>query len=310
MGRKRGMRGEGEQLTGARLPARASDLPIPPERLYLHGKLPRGPAVAIVGTRKASERGMVFTRALAAELARAGVAILSGGARGIDTAAHEGALDGGGVTVVVTPAGFDHPYPEENRGLYERILEGGGAYLSLFPDDAPAVRATFFARNAVLAALSHAVIVTETPIVSGARNAAKWARQLGRGLFVVPHSPWETAGAGAILELRLGARPLDRPKEVLTFLSAAALHPLPTSAQVVEPIAAAEQAELWPLGDADDADRVLRAIRQGAAHADEIAEQTGLSAALVQRRILTLTLSGVLVPGPLGSLKLVKTRNR
>jgi len=300
------MRGQGEELTGARLPPRVSDLPASPQRLYLHGRLPRGPAVAIVGTRKASERGIAFTRALAAELARAGVAVLSGGARGIDTAAHEGALDGGGATVVVTPAGFDHPYPEENRGLYERVLSGGGGYLSLFPDDAPAVRATFFARNAVLAALAHAVIVTETPIVSGARNAAKWARQLGRALFVVPHSPWESAGAGAILELRLGARPLDRAKEVLTFLRSSGLHPLSGGVRLEGITAAAEQGELWAApADPIEPDPVLEAVRRGAVHPDEIAERTGLSPALVQRRILTLTLSGVLVPGPLGSVKVV-----
>src|SRR3954469_25974014 len=103
-----------KELTGERLPPRISDLADPPARLYLHGELPRGPAVAVVGTRKASAEGLAFTRALAAELAAAGVAVLSGGAKGVDTAAHEGALDVGGVTVVVTPAGFERPFPKEN----------------------------------------------------------------------------------------------------------------------------------------------------------------------------------------------------
>jgi DNA processing protein len=284
------------ELVGERLPPRLADLDEPPTRLYLHGELPRGPAVAIVGTRHPSPNGIAFTRSLAAELATAGVAILSGGAKGIDTAAHEGALDVGGVTVVVTPAGFEKPYPKENASLYQRVLDTGGAYLSLFPDEAPAVRATFFARNACLVALSHAVVVTQTPWVSGSRNAAKWARRLGRGLFVVPHSPWDKAGAGAIQELRWGARPLDRAKEMLTFLRDAGFHPLPRAAQ----------GELWPAASpASDADPVLQALRDGAVHADEIVDRTGLSLATVEQRILTLALSGVLVPGPLGSLKRV-----
>jgi DNA processing protein len=281
------------ELLGDALPPRLADLPEPPRRLYLRGELPRGPAVAVVGTRKASADGLAFTRRFAAELAAAGVAILSGGAQGVDTAAHQGALDAGGVTVVVTAAGFEHPFPKENAGLFQQVLDGGGAYLSLFPDDVPAKRPAFFARNACLVALSHAVVVTQAPFISGAANAAKWARRLGRALFVVPHSPWVTEGNGAIQELRRGGRPLDRPKEVLRFLRAAGFHPLAR---------APAQGELFSSEPGDD-DPVLRALREGAVHADEIVDRTGLSLATVQQRILTLALSGVLVPGPLGSLK-------
>jgi DNA processing protein len=283
------------ELSGSSLPARLADLPQPPARLYLRGELPGGPAVAVVGTRKASPDGLTFTRGFAAELAAAGVAILSGGAEGIDTAAHQGALDAGGITVVVTAAGFEQPFPKQNAELFRQVLERGGAYLSLFPDDAPARRPAFFARNACLVALAHAVVVTQAPFISGAANAAKWARRLGRPLFVVPHSPWVAQGSGAIQELRRGARPLDRPKEVLKFLRDAGYHPLPASGPV--------QGELFSDPGDVEVDPVLRALREGAVHADEIVERTGLSLATVQQRILTLALSGVLVPGPLGSLK-------
>jgi DNA processing protein len=300
------MRGEGEELSGASLPPRLSDLPQPPERLYLHGCLPRGPAVAIVGTRSATREAVDWTRALAAELAAAGVAVLSGGAEGIDTAAHEGALDAGGVTVVVTPAGFDHPFPKANAGLFRRVVESHGGYLSTYPDQLTAKRHHFFARNGYLVALSHAVIVAQTRFRGGAVNAAKWARQLGRPLFVVPQSPWVEPGSGAIVELRRGARPLDRAKDVLTFLAESGLHALsPGTPSIKE---GSVQAELWLPSSDSAGDPVLEAVRAGAVHADEIADRTGLSAATVQRRILTLTLSGVLVPGPLGSLKLVTTR--
>lgn len=289
-----------QELSGPRLPPRLADLEEPPERLYLEGVLPRGPAVAIVGTRHPSAEAVEFTRGLASELAAAGVAIVSGGALGIDTAAHEGALQAGGVTVVVTVPGFARPYPAENAGLFRRIIESGGAYLSLFPEHVVATRGAFFARNGCLVALSHALIVSQTKVVGGARNAAAWARRLERPIFVVPHSPWVRQGKGSIIELRLGGRPLDGSKDVLTFLRDAGLHAVPTGARVPS-----SQGELWSHSDAPATDPVLQALREGAVHTDEIVDRTGLSLAAVQQRILTLALSGVLVPGPLGSLKLV-----
>ncbi len=284
------------ELRGAARPARLLELTAPPEAVFLRGELPRGPAVAIVGTREPSLEGVAFTRRLAAELAAAGVAVLSGGAKGIDTAAHEGALDVGGSTVVVAPAGFSRPFPEDNARLFERVVATGGAYLSLYPDHVPADQAIFFARNACLVALADAVIVSQLPARrSGAANAAKWARQLGRPLFIVPHSPWVTEGGGATRELRLGGRPLDRAKDMLKFLRTAGLHAVPLPAQ----------GELWRAADAGPPDAVLLALRSGASQTAEIAALTGLSVATVQQRILTLALSGVLVPGPSGSLKLV-----
>jgi DNA processing protein len=284
-----------QQLSGERLPPRLADLESPPVSLYLRGELPRGPAVAIVGTRNPSADAVAFTRSLAADLAAAGVAVLSGGAEGIDTAAHEGALDVAGVTVVVAPGGWNRPFPAENAQLFQRVVDSGGAYLSLRADEVGADQGIFFARNACLVALSHAVVVTQLPFRSGAANAAKWARRLGRPLFVVPHSPWVPEGKGAIRELRRGALPLDRAKEVLMLLRDSGLHPLPGPVQ----------GELWPAAAPPDGDPVLQALKSGACYADEICERTGLSLATVQQRILTLALSGVLVPGPLGSLKLV-----
>lgn len=289
-----------KELTGDRLPAVLADLDQPPDRLYLDGELPRGPAVAIVGTRKPSVEGAAFARGLASELAAAGVTIVSGGASGIDTAAHEGALDVGGVTVVVAVPGLSRPFPPENEALFRRVVGSGGAYLSLFPEDAAATRAKFFARNGCLVALSHAVVVAQTPYIGGARNAAKWARRLGRPLFAVPHSPWVAEGRGAVAELRLGARPLDGPRDVLMLLHRSGQHAIPVATR-----GGAAQGELRDSPGARAEDPVLSALREGAVHPDEIVDRTGLSLATVQRRILTLALSGVLVPGPLGSLKLV-----
>lgn len=296
-------------LRGQLLPPRLADLARPPKALYLHGELPRGPAVAIVGTRHPSAEGLAFTRRLASELATAGVAIVSGGAQGIDTAAHQAALEVGGTTVVVAPAGFRRPFPAENAELFRQVVERGGAYLSLVEEETPACPPVFFPRNGCLVALGHALVVAEAPFRSGARNAAAWARRLGRPLFAVPHSPWHPQGKGCISELKLGARPLDTPRDVLRLFEAQGLHALPSAAparasETSGGVTSPEQLHL-ALEGSGLSDPVLSALQQGASHADEIAERTGLSAAAVQRRLLTLALSGVLVPGPTGSLKLV-----
>ncbi len=208
-----------EVLVGPTLPVRLRDLREPPTAMYLRGALPRGPAVAVVGTRDPSGEAVEFTRDLAAALAAEGVAIYSGGAKGIDLAAHEGTLEAGGATVVVAPAGFHRPFPEDHGGVFHRIVERGGAYLSAFPDDEPARLGHFLLRNAHLAALVHALVVVQCDFRSGARNAARRARELGRVVFAVPHSPWFAEGAGCNRELERGAIPLRAPAQVLSALA-------------------------------------------------------------------------------------------
>jgi DNA processing protein len=268
--------------------------------MHLHGELPRGPAVAIVGTRYPSARGVRFTEELAAALVRRGVAVLSGGAKGIDTAAHRGALAAGGVTVVVAPAGFDTPFPRENAALFREIVDSGGAYLSLVPDARPATRSIFFQRNACLVALSHAVVVAEAPVRSGARNAAKCARELGRSLLAVPFAPWQWRGRGSVVELRLGAGLCTGARDVMATLERQLLRPVPLPGQVAK-----SQGELPfpgpevpPREPGTEAASVLAAIAAGARTTDEICDRTGLGPGAVQHHVLTLTLEGVLAPDP------------
>jgi DNA processing protein len=196
--------------------------------MFLHGRLPTGPVVALVGTRKPSAAAVKYTEELAYQLTRAGVAVASGGAQGIDTAAHRGALNAGGQTLVVAPCSYDRPFPEENTALYEEVVRSGGGFISPFERGVPAQTHAFFARNAQLVAMSSAVVVVEAPIRSGARNAALWARRLSRPLFAVPHAPWERRGAGCLLEIKLGASVLCSARDVLARLQALNLHAIPT----------------------------------------------------------------------------------
>ena len=295
-------------LESSTLPARLADLEAPPSRLFLHGELPRGPSVAIVGTRDPSDLGAEFAHRLAKALAKAGIAVFSGGAQGIDTAAHRGALDGGGVTVVVAPAGFDHPFPKENSALFRNIVARGGAYLSLVEGPVPATNGAFFPRNAVLVALAHAVVVVEAPIRSGARNAAKNARRLGRPLFAVPCHPDHTNGRGCLAELQLGARCLINENDLFKALAEQNLHVV-----AARPRRAAEEhpnqeslkfSETSP--PTGDSAAVRWAVERGAATADEIVLMLGLTAGRVSELILTLRLEGVLVTDPSGRLQIPK----
>ncbi|HEY9084644.1 MAG TPA: DNA-processing protein DprA [Candidatus Tyrphobacter sp.] len=133
------------------------------------------PCVAVVGTRSATPYGRRLARGFARELAAAGCCILSGLALGIDACAHEGALDAGAPTIGVLGGGHDHFFPRRNLVLAERIVAGGGAVLSPFAPEHPALPAQFLERNGVVAALADAVLVVEAPARSGALNTASWA---------------------------------------------------------------------------------------------------------------------------------------
>ncbi|HTQ07161.1 MAG TPA: DNA-processing protein DprA [Polyangiaceae bacterium] len=288
------------------------DLPEPPAELHLIGELPRGPTVAIVGTRHPSAAALDFGKLLARQLARAGIIILSGGAEGIDTGAHLGALEGEGRTVVVAPAGYERPFPPQNVPLFSKIIEAGGAYLSLLPPHEPAPRSGFFARNACLVALAHAVVVVEAPVRSGARNAAAWARRLGRPLLAVPSAPWISTGAGCILEIRLGARLCASSRDVLRTLEESLVIPASPSDPDGDSEAPARQVELpfEALSAEREVERVARAVGAGARHLDAVCAASGLAPAAVQRHILTLTLEGVLVADPAGGLGLTPLGGR
>jgi DNA processing protein len=259
----------------------------------LTGCLPGPPRVALVGTRHPSNAGADFAAELAAELSRAGVCVLSGGAQGIDAAAHRGALAAGGSTLVVAPAGWHKPFPPEHAELFRAIVAAGGGHLSLCDPRAPATRSRFFPRNACLVALADAVVVVEAGVRSGARNAAKHARVLGRRLFAVPSAPWIKTGRGCLLELRAGAALCESAKDVLAYLSASGAHALGHEPQLS--LALGEGVGSEPLG-------VLEAIRSGANTPDAVCERTGLEISEVQRAIFDLRISGQVGMDPTGLL--------
>ncbi|HKQ70551.1 MAG TPA: DNA-protecting protein DprA [Polyangiaceae bacterium] len=274
------------------------ELRSPPDPLCVRGDLLAGPAVAIVGTRRPSDESVVYTEGLARRLVERGVAVWSGGAVGIDAAAHRGALQAGGRTVVVVPTGLDRCYPPEHAELYEIVVASGGAIVSSFERRQLAQRHTFHQRNAVLAALTQATVVIEAPIRSGARSTAKHARRLRRPLFIVPTAPWEGRGKGNLIEIGLGGRPLV--DEGLLF---AALG-VPQTGSITMAKGAREarpsSGDSPPKGLSDAGKIVFRAISSTPRHPDDLCAETGLPTALVQEALLTLVFEAVLVEGPAG----------
>ena len=164
------------------------------------GALPDGPAIAVVGTRQPSPEGLEVARALGRGLAAAGVTVVSGMALGIDSAAHDGALQAGGPTVAVLAGGADIAYPRSKRALHGRIREHG-AVLSEAPPAFVPRRWCFPARNRIIAALASATIVVQAAARSGSLITAELAMDLGRDVGAVPGSPldWRSAGTNALL---------------------------------------------------------------------------------------------------------------
>ncbi len=190
-----------------------------PVALWVRGTLPPdGPSVAVVGSREASFAGRERARNWARELTASGVAVLSGLARGIDGAAHEGALEAGR-TWGVMGSGLDRPYPPEHRGLMDRIVKAGGGILTPFPPGAEPHRWHFPRRNLLLAAWARGVLVVEARIRSGSLVTARLALDLGRELWVVPGAPEEPLAEGPNELLRqCAARPCRSPRDLLEDL--------------------------------------------------------------------------------------------
>jgi len=171
-------------------PARLLELADAPATLYVRGQLCDAPKVlAIVGARAARGHSVALARQVASDLAARGVLILSGGAIGVDSAAHRGALDAGAATMAVLAGGLDTLYPGRNRPLFEDIVSGGGGLVSPYPLGTPPLRPYFVARNRVMAAMADAVLVIEAEFASGSLHTAEAARELGRPVLAAPGSP-------------------------------------------------------------------------------------------------------------------------
>jgi DNA processing protein len=286
-------------------------LPNPPPVLTTSGPLEGGRAIAIVGSRDAGIEARAFAYDLAYQLASAGMIVVSGGAAGIDGAAHRGAMDAAGTTWVVSPTGKDQVYPPEHEPLFEEIARSEQSRMIWpFVDDAPSVRHNFLYRNGVLTAFSEALVVIQAHYKSGSRNACLWARDLGRPIWAMTAAPWMSEFCGSSEEIELGrARPLCSSKQLLDALGLGRSTPSPQLRLLPESNGRARANVRIPgpprkalEREALDGDEklVFSALSAAPRHVDQIVDRTGLGVPPVVTALLTLSLKDVVVEGPDG----------
>lgn len=267
-----------------------------PPLLMLRGSahLLTRPAIAIVGARNASLNGRKMARDMAAELARGGYLVVSGMARGIDTAAHDGALGGG--TAAVLAGGVDVIYPPENDKLYAALVERGVVVSEMPPGMAPQA-SHFPRRNRIISGLSLGIVVVEATPRSGSLITARLAAEQGREVFAVPGSPLDPRSGGPNKLIRDGATLIESADDVINGLSDLLRRPLGErrrdgfSGVPCEP--PSEQ-------DIESARRVIEeALGVTPVQVDEVIRATGLSAAVVAMVLLEFDLAGRLdrLPG-------------
>lgn len=201
-------------------PVALVDGPDMPVVLYMKGEMAESDrySVAVVGSRKASEYGLTVAGRLAGELASAGLTVVSGLARGIDTASHMGALGGGGRSIAVLGSGIDVPYPYENKGLIERLAESGFV-LSEFPPGTGPLKENFPRRNRLISALSMGVVVVEAARGSGALITARYALDQNKEVFAIPGNINSPTSMGANDLIKSGARVVMSAEDVLSELA-------------------------------------------------------------------------------------------
>ncbi|MDE5830943.1 MAG: DNA-processing protein DprA [Clostridia bacterium] len=198
-------------------PERLKKIKNPPKKLYVLGnkKILKNKGIAIVGSRDCTNDGVKNARLFAANIARAGFTVISGMAKGIDAAAHMGALDVEGKTIAVLGNGPKTIFPPENKEIYHKILETGGAVISEYPEDTPPESEYFRQRNRIVSGLSLGVLIVEAEVRSGTSITARFAREQGKDVFCIPNSRENSKGIGTHIQIKKGAILVLEPKEII-----------------------------------------------------------------------------------------------
>jgi len=248
------------------------------------------PALAIVGSRTPSAGGMENARTFTAAIARAGLAVTSGLAAGIDGVAHRTVLDAGGLTTAVLGTGIDIPYPHRHADLYQQIASSG-VVVSEYPPATPPRRGHFPARNRIIAGLSLGTLVVEAAQRSGALITARLASESGREVFAIPGSIHNPMAKGCHRLLRQGAALVEDADEIIENLAPLAAR----LGQVVRQRLRADSAISTPsvrLPDSPDARRIWQALGHDPVGLEQLAERTGLNAAALSATLLMLEIEG------------------
>ncbi len=270
----------------AEYPSRLRDIYDPPPLLYIRGSLQEDDShsVAVVGSRYPTIYGLMQAERIARGLGRRGITVVSGLARGIDSAAHRGAILSGGRTVAVLGCGIDIIYPPENQDLFEEVA-AHGAVLSEFPFGTPPESDHFPIRNRVISGISLGVAVVEATLRSGSLITARFALEQGREVFAVPGNADSARSAGTNGLIRDGAKMVTQVEDILEEFHDLCQFPI----RDIPPGANLSEEEI----------RILSIIGSRSKHIDEVIAQSALSSARVSSGLLSLELGGYIkqLPG-------------
>jgi len=261
----------------------------------------RQPAIGIVGARNCSVAGAKFAAMIARDVGRAGYTVISGFARGIDTAAHRASLDTG--TVAVLAGGLDQPYPPENEPLITELLGANGLLLSEMPFGWEPRAKDFPRRNRLIAGISLGLVVTEAAARSGSLITARYAGNFGRLVFAVPGSPLDPRSEGANGLIKDGATLITGAADVIEAMAPLTRMDLFSPQQISEPIIEDEREMAIPPSERDR-DAIVTALGPSPIEIDELIRHTGLPAQSVYLVLLELDLAGRLYRHPGGLISL------
>lgn len=286
-------------------PALLREIPDAPIVLYALGNwrpVLERPCVAVIGSRNCSTYGRNAAEMLARELASRGITIVSGLARGIDTAAHRGALAANGATVGVLGTGLDIIYPKENRRLVDEIIAGGGAVITQFPLGTPPLGENFPYRNRIISGLSLGVLLVEASERSGSLITARLAMEQNRDVFAVPGNITSGNSYGTNYLIKAGAKLVQQWQDVVSELpheiSAAILPPKPDNQESQRK--SSFQPELTPAGLGETESTVWKHLRADESiHIDDLLDASGLSFSDLNNALVSLDIKNLIrvLPG-------------
>jgi DNA processing protein len=264
----------------------------PPVVLYIKGALLSKDknAVAMVGSRLTTHYGIEVARKLAYQLAYLGVTVVSGGARGIDSAAHQGALSAKGRTVAVLGTGINLVWPPENKELYERIKDNG-ALITQFPFNRPGDKQSFPIRNRIVAGMTLGTVVAEANLTSGALITANFANEYGRQVFAIPGRIDSPRSKGCHDLIKKGAKLCEGAEDILSEFE----YLFPPSNK---PASAAETGTLPALELSENEQKVYDSLSEEQLSIDEVIRQSGLPSSAVSVSLLSLEMKRVIRQQP------------
>lgn len=271
-------------------PRKLKEIYNPPAVLYMKGRMPDFDSrlsIAVVGTRSATAYGKMASHVLAGSLAKVGAIIISGGALGIDSLSHTGALEAGGITVCVMGCGLNYPYLMSNAGLRKSIAETG-AVLSEYPPNHPPGKYTFLERNRIISGMSDGVLVVEAGQKSGALTTARTAMEQDRDVFAVMGNITSPYSQGTNALIKDGAVPVTDYTDIISYYPQFRIEGEPDNVVQEIPVHKTD------IDISPEAEKVYKAVSAEPVHIDEITSVSGLPVRIVLQALTELELEGLI----------------